>query len=261
LTFSLLRLYDCHTILSGKAIEKAVILFSEMTPDPTWEDEFNDWYDQEHIPLRMAVPGFSSAQRYRIPETQHYAVVYEMDSPTVLSSEAYARVKNHPSERTARMLREVSGFTRYTCQEIGVQGASAMDAAHLYAVFFEVPANREGDFNDWYDQDHTPTLLQCPDWLMVRRFRILSGDPGKWTHLALHYLAGRGALQSPERERARSSEWRAKLAAEQWFRPHYLVFDRFGPRQTAVSRQTIIQEDGNKHGLEGFSTHRNVPDR
>ena len=62
------------------------VLFSEMTPDPSWEHEFNDWYDREHIPLRMNVPGFCGAQRYRADTGHGYAVVYEMDSPEVRTS-------------------------------------------------------------------------------------------------------------------------------------------------------------------------------
>jgi hypothetical protein len=32
---------------------KKAVLFSEMTPGPSWEDAFNRWYDTEHIPSRM----------------------------------------------------------------------------------------------------------------------------------------------------------------------------------------------------------------
>src|SRR5256885_675345 len=81
----------------------------------------------------------------------------------------------------------------------------------------------EEDFNDWYDHDHIPTLLDCKDWLMVRRFRILDGEPERWTHLALHYLADMNALNSPERVRARASPWRARLAEESWFSARYIV--------------------------------------
>ena len=197
------------------------MLFSEMTPDLAWEDEFNDWYDHEHIPLRMAVPGFLSAQRYRVSGAPHYLVVYEMQSAAVLQSPSYQRVKNHPSERTARMLRSVKGFSRYLGEHIRVETRTAADAAidapALYAVCIEVPADRQRDFDDWHDNDHVPLLLECKDWLMVRSFHITSGEPKSWTHLALHYLADVRALQSAQRERARSSPRHARLAQERWF--------------------------------------------
>ncbi len=219
-------------------MQGAAILFSEMTPQPAWEAEFNDWYDNEHIPLRMAVQGFVSGQRYKSLKDDSYLAVYEMESLDVLKSEAYGRVKNQPSELTRRMLRDVGGFTRYLCEQTSEQRAShadeqAINGACLYPVFFNVPPDREQAFDDWYSQDHIPLLLECPDWLTVRRFRIRDGEPGRWTHLALHYLRDPRALDSPERERARATPWRARLAAEPWFKAHYLLFERLGQRQLA----------------------------
>lgn len=215
------------------------VLFSEMIPDLSCEAEFNDWYDHEHIPLRMGVPGFLGAQRYLAPGTHNYLVVYEMESAAVLKTATYQQIKNNPSERTMRMLRSVKGFTRYIGEQIGAQmressaKAEPIDAPYLYAVFFSVPAERQPEFNDWYEKDHIPVLLECEDWLMVRRLRIVEGDPENWTHLALHYLADTGALASPERERARASPWRARLAQESWFSGRYLVVAKRGERHAA----------------------------
>ncbi len=213
------------------------VLFSEMTPGASWEREFNDWYDHEHIPLRMGVPGFVSAQRYCIAGNRDYLAVYEMNSPAVLKTPPYEAVKNSPSEQTQRMLSRVTGFTRYIGEQTGDQrrltpGSDPLDAPCLYAVFFQVPVERQVEFNAWYEQDHVPLLLECPEWLLVRRFRIVAGHPEAWTHLALHYLADPRALKSAEREHARATPWRARLAQESWFNGKYLVFAKSGPRFT-----------------------------
>lgn len=223
------------------------ILFSEMTPDPSWESEFNTWYDTEHIPLRMDVPGFVSAQRYKSVKDRSYLAVYEMESLEVLKSEAYGRVKNQPSPLTKRMLDGVSGFTRYLGNQIGEQravhaGEEPINAACLYAVFFNVPADRHQDFNEWYEKDHVPILLECDDWLMCRRFQIQDGAPENWTHLALHYLKDPSALDSPERQRARATPWRATLAGEPWFNGRYLVFSRHMPRQLGRGHPVLAPE-------------------
>jgi hypothetical protein len=229
--------------LSAKATtEEAAVLFSEMTPDLAWEDEFNDWYDHEHIPLRMAVPGFLSAQRYRASDAPHYLVVYEMQSAGVLQSPSYQQVKNHPSERTAGMLRSVKGFSRYLGEHIHEQTRTAADAAMnapvLYAVCSEVPADCQHDFDDWHRNDHVPLLLECKDWLMVRCFHITGGEPKSWTHLALHYLTDARALRSVQRERARSAPRHTRLAQEEWFPGHDSVFKRYGPRHIGNSTDT-----------------------
>jgi hypothetical protein len=209
-----------------------------MTPEPSWEEDFNDWYDHEHIPLRMVVPGFLSAQRYRAPDSRHYLAVYEMASTDVLKSAAYQAIRHAPGERTRRMLGRVQGFTRYLAAPIAEHtGPSAagdpLDAPFVYAVFFGVPVDREAEFNDWYGRDHTPLLLECADWLGVRRFRIEDGEPAGWTHLTLHYLSHLRALESPARARARASPWRARLEQEGWFKGAYHVFQKHGPRQLA----------------------------
>jgi hypothetical protein len=154
-----------------------------MVPDASYEAEFNDWYDREHIPLRMGVPGFHSAQRYLVPGTRHYLAIYEMESAFALKTPAYQDVKNKPSERTQWMLRTVGGFTRYIADQIDLQmaGINPIDALYVNAVFSTVPEKGEPEINNW---------------LMIRRFRIVDGEPEKWTHLTLYYLADRGGLSA-----------------------------------------------------------------
>ncbi|PXW24482.1 UNVERIFIED_CONTAM: hypothetical protein DES50_12610 [Williamsia faeni] len=55
------------------------------------DDEFNEWYDNVHIPELLAIPGMLSAQRYTLRDTeiyrapggsvpdQRYAIIYEME--------------------------------------------------------------------------------------------------------------------------------------------------------------------------------------
>ncbi|MBC7781910.1 MAG: hypothetical protein H7125_17590 [Proteobacteria bacterium] len=216
----------------------STILFSEMTPQPAWDAEFNAWYDTEHIPLRMACPGFVSAQRYRATASASYLAVYEMGAPGDLQTPEYSKVKGEPSALTRRMLGGVAGFTRYICRETSAQqredtAGDPLDAPLLYAVWFAVPAARRAAFDDWYRNEQLPTLLACPDWWLARRFEVVDGSPGRWTDLTLHYLGDRRALESPERASARSGAGRMRLAVEDWFRPEYVTFDRLGARQRA----------------------------
>jgi len=216
----------------------AAILFSEMTPAPSFEADFHDWYDTEHIPVRMKAPGFVSAQRYRAQSEPAYLAVYEMNDLAALASEEYRIIKTQPSDRTRWMLGNVSGFTRYLGREIHCRsrddaGDAALDAPVLYAVWFNVPADRAEDFDNWYEQEHIPILLKCPDWRMVRRFQITDGEPETWSHLALHYLNDVKALESPERQEARQTPWRDRLATEPWFKGKYTLFDRHKERHVA----------------------------
>jgi hypothetical protein len=212
-------------------LSKPAILFSEMTPPPEREADFNAWYDEEHIPLRMRVAGFVSAQRYRDGATQNYLAVYEMTSGDALTTPDYVKLKTEPSPRTRDMLASVSGFTRYLAnplQPAEIDGF--IDAPVLYAVLFDVPPPRLQAFDAWYDGEHAPMLLEDPRWLGVRRFTIFDGAPAPFNRLALHYLSNRDVLDSDARKRARATPQRARLAQEPWFKGRYAIFDRLGSR-------------------------------
>ncbi len=45
----------------------------------TYEDEFNRWYNEEHIPERLAIPGVLNAARYEAVRGEpHYLACYEL---------------------------------------------------------------------------------------------------------------------------------------------------------------------------------------
>jgi hypothetical protein len=57
------------------------------------EDEFNAWYDTEHLAERLAVPGFETALRFVcIDGAPRYLAMYDLANPDVLSSPEYLRV-------------------------------------------------------------------------------------------------------------------------------------------------------------------------
>jgi hypothetical protein len=64
-----------------------------MQPPPMLEEEFNAWYDTEHLAERLAVPGFETALRYVcIDGAPRYLAMYDLARPDVLDSPAYLKV-------------------------------------------------------------------------------------------------------------------------------------------------------------------------
>jgi hypothetical protein len=62
-------------------------------PATVFEEEFNAWYDSEHIPERLAVPGFETARRYvSVSGTPRYLVIYDLADAQVLESAEYRKV-------------------------------------------------------------------------------------------------------------------------------------------------------------------------
>ena len=93
-------------------MENKGFLLVLMQPPPSLEDEFNAWYDTEHVPERLAVPGFETALRYIcLSGAPRYLAMYDMNNPAVLDSDAYLRVSfDKSSPWTRRVLSRVKVY-------------------------------------------------------------------------------------------------------------------------------------------------------
>ena len=76
------------------------------------EDEFNRWYNEEHIEERLSVQGVLSAARYEavVSGPKHLAV-YELENSAVMESDDYLKVRAKPSEWSKRMSPEYTATT------------------------------------------------------------------------------------------------------------------------------------------------------
>jgi hypothetical protein len=172
-----------------------------MAPDPAAEDEFNAWYDREHIPERLVLPGFISATRYestqRRPDSRlNYLAVYELDGPEALSTPGYLGLR--PSTSTKQVTGAAVDRVRVVALDLDVWAAELLAAAPFVAL--QMPEVREG----------APTGTE-----LVGRFRGLAGlrqsrlldvldASDNVAHVVLHYLdsevdqrAARALLDAP----------------------------------------------------------------
>ncbi|MET0905960.1 MAG: hypothetical protein EON84_02725 [Bradyrhizobiaceae bacterium] len=66
------------------------MLMTSMDIDPAHEQEFNQWYDREHLAERVAIPGFIEARRYvAVNAAPKYLGLYSTATFDVLDSDAY----------------------------------------------------------------------------------------------------------------------------------------------------------------------------
>ncbi len=87
------------------------LLLNAMNVTPEAEDEFNAWYDEEHLPALAAVPGTLAARRYvsgRDAEGTHrYVAIYHLTSPDVTRGGAWqAAVETPWSDRVRPHFRD-----------------------------------------------------------------------------------------------------------------------------------------------------------
>ncbi len=61
---------------------------------PGYEEEFEAWYEEQHVPDLLACPGWLSAKRFiSIGEGQRYATLYEVAGPWAFDTPEFHRVK------------------------------------------------------------------------------------------------------------------------------------------------------------------------
>ena len=77
--------------------EAGGLCISSMEVDASIEDEFNEWYDEEHMPLMDAVPGMLAARRFRATSgLPRYVAVYHLESPDVYKQRSWYEANQTP---------------------------------------------------------------------------------------------------------------------------------------------------------------------
>lgn len=95
------------------------------------EDEFRKWHVHEHIPERVALPGFLRGRRYTaLDGFPKFFNFYETSSASDLVSLAYREALNDPSEWTRNVVRFFRDTSRTVCEV-------AMSAGEGEGVFME----------------------------------------------------------------------------------------------------------------------------
>ena len=76
------------------------ILLVMMDVEEGHEAEFDRWYNEEHLPERMEIPGYVSARRFKLVEGNgvlKYLCIWEMEDASPLESEMYKSQRARPS--------------------------------------------------------------------------------------------------------------------------------------------------------------------
>jgi hypothetical protein len=107
------------------------LLLTLTEPPPAMEEEFNAWYDSEHLAERLAIPGFRSARRWVRGAT--YLATYELDSPEVLQSRPYLERFRNQTPWSRRCLSKCLTFKRWACTQIEPGDADPHGAAAALA--------------------------------------------------------------------------------------------------------------------------------
>jgi hypothetical protein len=93
---------------------------------PELEDEFLDWHVHEHIPDRVALPGFQRGRRYMsIDGSPRFFNFYEALTLGDVTSDAYMAALNQPTPWTGRVMRHFTQMSRTVCGVAASAGCGA----------------------------------------------------------------------------------------------------------------------------------------
>jgi hypothetical protein len=161
--------------------------------------DFYAWHLEEHMPERVAIPGFLRGRRYRAPDsgtTPEFFTLYETADPAAMTSAAYLARLNDPTPWTKRATRGFRDTSRALTRVIASHGlgdggvlatlrlpvradaeealvasldATAMaalrgprtSALHLCATLRDASAARTAESRDRTD------ILAAPDWILL----------------------------------------------------------------------------------------------
>jgi hypothetical protein len=193
------------------------LLFMAFDFSTAHADEFHDWYDLEHIPERMRVPGFVNAERWIADDNPMiHVATYDLESPGVLSSPPYNAVGGeNQSAWTKRVTGMCGRIMRYEGAQL-VPGdlTAAPGAGALLVASMNIDPAAESDFTAWYNTEHLPQLAAVPGVLSARRYQ--ASDMGSERRfLALYHLRDATVSHSDAWAKAANTPWSERM------RPHF----------------------------------------
>ena len=149
------------------------------------EDEFNRWYNEEHLAERLSIPGVLSAARYEaVSSGPKHLACYELESADVVYTPEYLRWLENPTEWSRRMspgvvattyIRNVYEMIHPAQLKPEIAGAGMAPALQIGRM--DIPQEVEDDWNHWYSTVYVPNYEKVPGCTRGRRYRATVGDP------------------------------------------------------------------------------------
>jgi hypothetical protein len=160
-------------------------------PVPGREEEYNNWYDHQHAPDVVSIPGFVSAQRYVWSEHQlrpdtraptKYMIEFKIVTNDVAAvyAEVIRRIREHITVIGTAIAPGTGGSFTYRAITDVVSGkggnvsASGQGSPEHYVqmVFGSAAPGKEAQFNDWYNHVHSPSVASTPGFERWQRFEL-----------------------------------------------------------------------------------------
>ena len=121
--------------------------------------EHDDWHTHEHLPERLSIPGFLRGTRWvAIGDGPRYMVLYEVQSLSTLTSDAYLDRLDNPTPWTSKIMPHYRGMNRGLCSVLGSFG---FGSGHFSALI-RFRATDRGELHAWLLEEALPSMAARP---------------------------------------------------------------------------------------------------
>ena len=197
------------------------LLYVEVDCPPELEGEFHAWYNLEHVPERLRIPGFLGGHRYAALEGgPRWLAVYWLDSPAVLETPEYRQWMG--PLMTPWTKRMITGTRVRRSVFRSIRGDAMGDVGRetgLLAVRYASTPSENRRLHGWHDDVFFPELSRICGVVRADRYEDIETSE----HLVLYHLANPWVIQEGQFARAWTAGWeRQREALESWKRTLYV---------------------------------------
>jgi len=158
-----------------------LLVFMDVGTEAT-EEEFHDWYTDEHVPLRtQKLASFRSASRYRAIDgiAPKFAAMYTVSDLATFSDPAYTALREQRSERETELIGRLSVIDRRIYSIVSdtmplpdaLKPTSVATGIVVYNSFTPAEGTEQA-FHDWYEKEYIPAVNQIPAFHRTRRYKL-----------------------------------------------------------------------------------------
>ncbi|KAJ7621303.1 hypothetical protein FB45DRAFT_1062310 [Roridomyces roridus] len=146
-------------------------------------DEFQDWYNNEHVPLRLNyLPSFLTGARFSAADSLQpsWLAVYDIDDTATFSHESYTRLRANRSPREANLVQRLEVLDRRTYEFVSDSGESALSSSYkpenptsaLVTVSLDFADGGDEAFRAWADEAFV-ALRGVDEWIRTRTYKCI----------------------------------------------------------------------------------------
>ncbi len=204
-------------------MEKWINTVEVLLTDPSREKEFNDFYNNMHLPDVLKTPGFMAARRFVIKEPRNgrgkYFSIYEIETDNIDETMAIRReLREKEREKGRAMAQVVPGayiniWPDLLFKQIAERSSGkSFETGNWINTTETVCTNpsREKEYNHFFDNFHLPDVLSAPGFVSARRYAVKELRNGRGKYFAVYEIETDDIDKSMTLRR----EWREKEKAQ-----------------------------------------------